>query len=219
MGSKEKPCNADPLDVKGAFDRMWWARLKNRLATRGMSGKALRLIRSHLHERRIPVVTGAESSLEKEIVSGVPQGAYIWNFEISEMPTVGPEATPFNYADDTGLLCVITESTHTYTGNQDLQALMNWGADNRTTFEPKKTCTLDGDLKEGVSHRNRDGRSLGQTSQRDEVGWFHVRCEEHLGRDDWCSCKKGKDESKSMQFEGWLALWSQRTCSRCTRRS
>ena len=63
------------LDVKGAFDRVWWARLKNRLDARGMRGKALRLIRSYLHERHIQVVAGGESSLEKEIFSGVPQGA------------------------------------------------------------------------------------------------------------------------------------------------
>ena len=75
----------------------------------------LRLIRSYLHERHIQVVAGGESSLEKEIFSGVPQGAKwspkLWNFDISEMPTVvGPEAIPSNYADDTGLLYVITES-------------------------------------------------------------------------------------------------------------
>ena len=80
-----------------------------------MSGKALRLIRSYLHKRHIQVVAGGESSLEKEIFSGVPQGAKwspkLWNLDISEMPTVlGPEAIPFNYADDTGLLYVITES-------------------------------------------------------------------------------------------------------------
>ena len=40
-----------------------------------MGGKALRLIRSYLHERRIQVVAGGESSLEEEIFSGVPQGA------------------------------------------------------------------------------------------------------------------------------------------------
>ena len=58
---------------------------------------------------------------------------------------LGPEAIPFNYADDTGLLYVITESnrdTLINTVNQDLQALMAWGADNRTTFEPKKTHSM-----------------------------------------------------------------------------
>ena len=40
---------------------------------------------------------------------------------------------------------MITESnrdTLINTVNQDLQALMDWGADNRTTFEPKKTHSM-----------------------------------------------------------------------------
>ena len=55
------------------------------------------------------------------------------------MPLVlGAEAVPFNYADDTGLLYVITESnrdTIIDTVNNDLQALV----DNHTTFEKTKT--------------------------------------------------------------------------------
>jgi hypothetical protein len=135
------------LDVKGAFDRVWWARLKNRLAARGMRGKALRLLEDYLHERHIQVVAGGKSSAKKEIFSGVPQGAKwspkLWNFDIADMPLVlGAEAVPFNYADDTGLLYVITESnrdTIIDTVNNDLQALMDWGADNHTTFEKTKT--------------------------------------------------------------------------------
>ena len=37
------------LDVKGAFDRVWWARLKNRLAARCMGGRALHLTKDYLH--------------------------------------------------------------------------------------------------------------------------------------------------------------------------
>ena len=93
------------LDVDGAFDRVWWARFKNRLAARGMSGRALHLIKDYLHERHIQVVAGGKSSSKKEIFSGVPQGAKwspkLWNFDISEMPSVlSKEAIPFNYADD-----------------------------------------------------------------------------------------------------------------------
>ena len=44
--------------------------------------------------------------------------------------------------NDSGLVYVITESnrdTIIDTVNADLQALLDWGADNHTTFEPKKT--------------------------------------------------------------------------------
>ena len=59
------------------------------------------------------------------------------------MPTVvSDEAIPFNYADDSGLVYVITESnrgTIIDTVDADLQALLDWGADNHTTFGPSKT--------------------------------------------------------------------------------
>ena len=64
----------------------------------------------------------------------------------------GPEAIPFNYADDTGLLYVITESnrdTLIKTPNQELQALMDWGAGQSNHLQAKED-TLDGDLEEGI---------------------------------------------------------------------
>ena len=39
------------FDVKGAFDRMWWARLKARLKALGMDRKALKPLRSYLFKR------------------------------------------------------------------------------------------------------------------------------------------------------------------------
>ena len=62
-----------PLDVKGAFDRVWWARLKNRLESAGMCGPALCLLKSYLKRRFIRVVLNAVASADKEIGSGVPQ--------------------------------------------------------------------------------------------------------------------------------------------------
>jgi len=61
-------------DIKGAFDRCWWARMKVRLKKKGMKKRAMRLFKSYLHKRFLKVVAqGTESSL-KEIFSSVPQG-------------------------------------------------------------------------------------------------------------------------------------------------
>ena len=169
--------------MKGAFDRVWWARLKNRLAARGMSGRALHLIKDYLHERHIQVVAGGKSSSKKEIFSGVPQGAKwspkLWNFDISEMPSVlSKEAIPFNYADDSGLVYVITESnrdTIIDTVNADLQALLDWGADNHTTFEPKKTHMMVVSKKESRAFDPTgivmSGRPVGQVKKMKLVGF------------------------------------------------
>ena len=148
-----------------------------------MSGRALHLIKDYLHERHIQVVAGGKASSKKEIYSGVPQGAKwspkLWNFDISEMPTVlGEEAIPFNYADDSGLVYVITElnrDTIIDTVNADLQALLDWGADNHTTFEPKKTHMMVVSKKESRAFDPTgivmSGRPVGQVKKMKLVGF------------------------------------------------
>ena len=88
-------------DVKGAFDRVWWGRLK----AKGKRGRALRLMKSYLSDRFFKVVSRSPSSTRKQIFSGVPQGAkwspLLWNFDISEMPeVVSDDADSICYADD-----------------------------------------------------------------------------------------------------------------------
>ena len=77
------------FDMKGAFDRVGWAMLKSRLKAKGMGRKALKLLYSYLHKRFLKVVHNGEKSSEKEIFSGMPQGATwspeFWDFDISEM--------------------------------------------------------------------------------------------------------------------------------------
>ena len=50
------------LDVAGAFDRVWWGRLKARFKKRGMRRKALKLMYSYLKKRFFQVVTGGGKS-------------------------------------------------------------------------------------------------------------------------------------------------------------
>jgi hypothetical protein len=135
------------LDVKGAFDRCWWARLKKRFQAAGMRGKALELIKSYLLERFIQVVSNGSKSTEREIYSGVPQGAIwspkIWDFDISEMHTAVSDLADIGcYADDIWLWYEITDHNKGIiidVINQDLSNLVLWGLDNKTTFEPDKT--------------------------------------------------------------------------------
>ena len=80
------------LDVRGAFGRCWWSKLKLRLRKAGMRGRALRLIEDYLYQRFIQVVCNGKASQQREIFSGVPQGAKLspplWDFDISELPSV-----------------------------------------------------------------------------------------------------------------------------------
>ena len=112
-----------------------------------MRGKALGLMYDYFWRRFIQVVNGGEISSLKEIFSGVPQGAILspdlWDFDIGEMETfLSAFAMLIAYADDCGLWYPITDQNkHTIVNqiNADLESLVAWGHDNKTTFEPSKT--------------------------------------------------------------------------------
>ena len=136
------------LDVKGAFDLCWWLRLKKRLEAKGMTEHALELVKDYLYERFIKVVSQGQESKEKQIYSSVPQGGKfspdLWKFDISELESAIDELTLlFTYADDNGLWYETTDGNKECVIdciNRDLESLMVWGRDNRTTWEPSKTC-------------------------------------------------------------------------------
>ena len=135
------------LDVDGAFDRVWWARLKSRLRAKGMRRKALKLLRNYLKKRFLQVVANGDISKIKEMFSSVPQGGKwspkFWNMDISEMEYfLSLLALLFCYADDCGIWYPITEEnklTIVQTINNDLDSLLVWGEDNKTSFAPSKT--------------------------------------------------------------------------------
>jgi hypothetical protein len=119
------------LDVKGAFDRCWWSKIKLRLEKAGMCGRALKLVKSYLHERFIQVVTSGKSSSKREFFSGVPQGAklspLLWDFDISELPSAVSDSAEMGcYADDLWLWYEINDLNRDViidTINEDLQRL------------------------------------------------------------------------------------------------
>lgn len=135
------------LDVKGAFDRVWWSRLKKKFEARGMTGRALKLVKDYLFNRFLRVVCQGDVSSKKQIFSGVPQGAVwspsFWNFDIADLPdAVSAEGDDFEYADDCGLWYEVTDENKAVIVaiiNNDLDNLIKWGQDNLTTFEPEKT--------------------------------------------------------------------------------
>ena len=113
-----------------------------------MTEHALDLAKDYLYERFIKVVSQGQESKEKQIYSSVPQGGKfspdLWKFDISELESAIDElALLFTYADDNGLWYEITDGNKECVIdciNRDLESLMVWGRDNRTTWEPSKTC-------------------------------------------------------------------------------
>ena len=66
------------LDIKGAFDSVWWKGLLTHLWSISFRDKVFRLFESYLSNRFIRVVTPLESSDLYPVTAGVPQGA-IWS--------------------------------------------------------------------------------------------------------------------------------------------
>ena len=70
--------------MKGAFDRVWWAVLLEKLEKRGMRGSALKLMKRFLR-----VVAQGRTSKKKTLFSGVPQGAKwstnLFNLDVADM--------------------------------------------------------------------------------------------------------------------------------------
>ena len=137
------------LDVDGAFDKVWWARLKSRLKAKGMRRDALKLLHSYLKNRFLQVVLNGDINISKvkEIFSSVPQGGkwspILWDLDISEMEYfLSLLAQLFCYADDCGIWYAITDENRdsiVQTINADLESLLVWGANNKTAFAPSKT--------------------------------------------------------------------------------
>jgi hypothetical protein len=134
-------------DIKGAFDRCGWQRMKNRLKAKGMRRRALLLFKDYLFNRFIMVVAAGRPSDKKQIFSGVPQGgrwsSTLWGLDISEMcDSLSDLVLPFGYADDVSLWYekhadqTVDELSEII--NQDLANLKCWGDDNNTTFEKSK---------------------------------------------------------------------------------
>ena len=137
------------FDVKGAFDRVWWAVLLEKLEKREMRGRALKFMKNYLCRRFLRVVAQGRTSKKKKLFSNVPQGAKwstdLFNLDVADMEDKIENGELFSYADDTDvwyesadgeeqkMLAVIQE---------DLDRLWQWGLKNKTTFGATKTGGL-----------------------------------------------------------------------------
>ena len=71
-------CHIMSLDIRGAFDSVWWDGLLQHLWSVGLRGKAYCLLQSYLCDRRLFVVACGHTSSQLPFTAGVPQGG-IWS--------------------------------------------------------------------------------------------------------------------------------------------
>ena len=146
------------LDIKGAFDSVWWRGLLCHLRHIGISGPAYQLFTSYLSERFLYVTTAEGQSSVLAVSAGVPQGA-IWsplffNLYIRLLPSVINFSSVIGYADDHTLLKVIPLKSDWLRAadelNTDLVALSQFGKQWFMDFAPSKTRSLIISLKHDI---------------------------------------------------------------------
>ena len=139
------------VDIAGAFDKVSHREVLHKAAQYGIQGCLHNWLRSYLHDRKIRVVVGGQSSSTHTIKSGVPQGSILGptlfllytNDAEDHLP---PETQLAVYADDTTLYNCIASREGTLQGTDILQqavdALADWGGAWRIKFEPSKSQAL-----------------------------------------------------------------------------
>ena len=70
-------CQIVFLDIRGAFNSVWWGGLLQHLWSVGLRGKAYCLLHSYLCDRSLFVVAHGDTSCQKPFTAGVPQGGIL----------------------------------------------------------------------------------------------------------------------------------------------
>lgn len=94
------------LDLEKAFDKVWIQGLLFKLYQAGINTNFIKLMQSYLTNRKIKVLLNEQTSQEKIILAGVPQGSVLspalFNFYLHDMPKF-LKANLALYADDTAI--------------------------------------------------------------------------------------------------------------------
>ena len=118
------------LDLSKAFDKVWHEGLLYKLKSNGISGNALQLIKSFLHDRCQRVVLNGQSSSWLSIRAGVPQGSVLGSLFFLIYINYLPERLNSEvqlFADDTSLFSIVNYiNTSALTLNSDLLKIQDW---------------------------------------------------------------------------------------------
>jgi hypothetical protein len=136
------------LDLSAAFDTIDHHILLTRLSTfYGITGPALKLLESYLHDRTQSVTIGDCTTPPQVLRTGVPQGSVLgpllFSLYTSPIGYIFPSSVSYHlYADDTQLYLSFSASE---TSNNlailssTLDSLHSWFMSNRLTVNPSKT--------------------------------------------------------------------------------
>lgn len=96
------------MDIKGAFDNLWWQGILYRITKSNCSNKIFNLIKNY-SENRVLVVRSENKEITKKMSKGCPQGSIlgpaIWNMVMDNMLNDKVENCEYiAYADDLAII-------------------------------------------------------------------------------------------------------------------
>ena len=119
-------CRIVSLDIRGAFDSVWWNRLLQHLWSVGMRGKAYCLLCSYLCDRTLFVVAHGDTSSQRPFTAGVLQdGIWSLNLYIGHISVQVLHCDLFQYADDSTLIKVIPLKSDRTAAADEMSAVEN----------------------------------------------------------------------------------------------
>ena len=136
------------LDVKGAFDRVWYAGLLHKLNNWGICKPLLRMVFSFISNRKLRVTVGQSTSDLVTMQAGTPQGSVIspWLFNtfVDDLKASIPaNVTLAQFADDASIWieskCPRLAEYHL---QEALKGIEKWTSRWRIELEPKKSSCL-----------------------------------------------------------------------------
>ena len=132
MASSNTPTDIIFLDFAKAFDKVSHPLLIHKLASYGISGKALLWIKAFLSNRRQKVVLGNVASDWQPVLSGVPQGSVLgpllFIIYINDL-TDNLSSNTYLFADDTKMAKAINKTSKTVDIDilqNDIDSAFNW---------------------------------------------------------------------------------------------
>jgi hypothetical protein len=136
------------VDIRGAFDNVWWPGLLSTLRDRHLPHEFLAIIKSYLTDRTV-LFTQGDVTTQKRITKGCPQGSVLgptlWNFLLDPLLNAEwPEGTKVvAYADDLAII-VAHDSRQTLKtlAQQALDLVTNWATENKLKLSTEKTVFM-----------------------------------------------------------------------------
>ena len=198
------------IDIKAAFDRVWWPHVLERLRTKGCPTDVQEVIRDYLRDRRVVLRNGAMTR-EIKPERGCPQGSVLgptlWNIVFDELLETLDEdigITPVTYADD--LTIIVTGNSKRQVSTR-AQAAMNkayrWCAEYKMEISDSKTSWIiaKGTFKEGMPEiLTQTGKRIQKAESVKYLGvWFDQNLKFHT------HCLKVAEKAKKA-FLGYRAL-------------